>query len=357
MVKLLKAFLICTLPLLLIVGIYTLIEGRYYESFAMLELFPEKPAATIDEIGEHDYSYGYRWIPWPSLLKAQVKLLRNTNFHKILYKNLPDELKTYIKKVYQSDEQYKYISKNFKIMPILDSNIIGFYFYDKDKEKAGEFLKAIINIYKGERERILVQKREQLEKTFKEIEKLLLDKVQEFTEKINGTKPDSVDLPSSVVTDNIKLYFASSNIIKDVLLNMKSSFDSKYMEQFFGERFLQKVRNILEETYKKYDEYVQTQMKNLSQNLRNSYINDTYVKAVEEIQNFFSQTLIGKYNGLFVASSGIGTINVSIPVTVSDKSKYPNLLINLLGAVAIGFLLALSYFVFFAEGSSIPSNS
>lgn len=351
MIKLLKLFLIFSVPLVTVMLIYTFIQGKYYESFAMVELFPEIPLSTY-YTPKAEYSYSYRWIPWPSLLKSQVKLLKNSNFHKIIYKNLPHHLKTYIKEVYNSRELYKYISANLKISPVLDSNIIEFYFYDKDREKAREILNTIINTYIKEREKLFVFKKKQLERVAKKIENLLFQHIKEFIQKLSSNTTEFQSLPPEVLQSLIVSYSNTSNTIKDVLGGIHFLLQNKNITDYLNEKFVSDLKKMMSELQMKYNEYSSAQLKKMRDDLLKAYINDTYKKAVVEIQHFFSRVLIDKYNKLIEASSGIGTINVSIPVTVSDRAQYPNLGINLLGAIAVGFLLSLFYFVFITEDSA-----
>ncbi|MFN7182175.1 MAG: hypothetical protein ACK4NF_05815, partial [Planctomycetota bacterium] len=69
MAKFIKLFFIFAIILILIVVVYHIIEGKFYESFAMLELYPERPAVSVkgSEGGySYEYSQGFKSIPWPS---------------------------------------------------------------------------------------------------------------------------------------------------------------------------------------------------------------------------------------------------------------------------------------------------
>lgn len=349
MIKLVKLFVFFSLPLIIIAGVYILLEGKYYESFAMVELFPEKPLTTTSSTPE--YSYSYRWIPWPSLLKSQVKLLKNPNFHKVIYKNLPNELKTYINKTYKNEESYKYISKNFKISPVLDSNVIEFYFYDKNKDKAEAILNAIVNIYIAERKRISLVRKKQLEQSFKKVEKFILKKSMELARKHYRKSASYNHLTFDILQQKIATELTTFDTVKNILTTIKLLLHTKYLSTFLQKNLIgEKIEKIVDELYRRYNKYIQKQTKKLANNLHKALVNNTYIEAIygKDSKNILSlpDMILLHYHKLLELESDIGTINISIPVSVSEKPTYPNLVIYLLGALAIGFVLALSYFVF-----------
>ncbi len=388
-----KLYLIFGLPLILITLLYTISKGKFYEGFALVELYPEKPTFIVKEDKQWQYSQGFRWIPWASLLKAQIKLLRNKKFHKKVYENLSIELKNYIGSLYKGAKPYMYISNNFEISPYLDSNIIEFYFYDKDREKAKKFVEEIVNIYKIERQKFYTIEKKQLEKAFKEIEEMLLNKIEELSTKIskNGSPIDK--LPIEVVEENIINFLEESNkhlierkiasdmfdiiinnkkldivnkykimsqnieflyyFIIDIILNIKKIIQSKSLNFLHSEEFLKEYKKIYDDTTQKYEEYIVKRKEIMAKELSEAYKTETYINVMKEIQNFFADVLTEKYNKLLEITSGIGTINISIEPTVTENPAYQNLLINITAAVAVGFLLTMSYILFFTRENEV----
>jgi capsular polysaccharide biosynthesis protein len=328
MLKYFKILIISTIPLIAITLLYIILQGKSYECYAMLELYPDKPISSI--AGRSEYYYQARWIAWPSLLKANSKMLKNSYFHKIVADSLPNHIKTYIYQHTSTPEEY--ISDNLKVTPILDSNIIELYFYAKDKNIAKEILNHIISVFIKQKEKYFKQKAKKLKITTAKVKKLLIKKIKAYAKQIY-----TLDTNSSITTYTL-LEEEINNLLGIMGKELQTTESIVLLMRLIRDAFSAAKKN-----------NTSLAKPDVEKAFLSTNIQKMYRSAIEDLLQLYGALLSERFNSVVETTAGTGAINILIPPNVTPAPIYPNLYLKLLTAAAIGFIISLVWFYFFTD--------